>query len=186
VWIVDGIVDGSGSAAHRAVDAAYPSMDVILLAGLAGFFVTAAWRTPAFLLLVTSIVALLVSDEVYGVSSNSYRSGDWTDLGWLLSYLLWAAAALHPSMVELSAPRRRRSGVRVHSARIALLTAALLSAPRSRSSSSFGCAESCARSKGSAHASVLHAQTRSRHRCSSHFRTTSSWKPTSSRTSSSR
>jgi signal transduction histidine kinase len=129
VWIVDGIVDGPGSAGHRAIDAAYPSMDVILLAGLAGFFVTAAWRTPAFLLLVTSIVALLVSDEVYGVSSSSYRSGDWTDLGWLASYILWAAAALHPSMVELSAPRRRRSGVRVHSARIALLTAALLSAP---------------------------------------------------------
>ena len=129
VWVVDKIIDGSGSAAHRAIDAAYPSMDVILLAGLAGFFVTAAWRTPAFLLLVTSVVALLVSDEVYGVSSSSYRSGDWTDLGWLLSYLLWAAAALHPSMVELSQPRRRRSSLRVHNVRVALLTAALLSAP---------------------------------------------------------
>jgi signal transduction histidine kinase len=129
VWIVDGIVDGSGSAAHRAVDGSYPSMDVVLLAGLAGFFVTAAWRTPAFLLLVTSVVALLVSDEVYGVSSSSYRSGDWTDLGWLASYILWAAAALHPSMRELSQPRRRRSGLRVHSARVALLTTALLSAP---------------------------------------------------------
>ena len=129
VWVVDGIVDGSGSTAHRAIDAAYPSMDVILLAGLAGFFVTAAWRTPAFLFLVTSVVALLVSDEVYGVSSSSYRSGDWTDLGWLFSYILWAAAALHPSMQELSRPRRRRSSVRVHTARVALLTAALLSAP---------------------------------------------------------
>jgi signal transduction histidine kinase len=129
VWIVDGIVDGSGSTAHRIVDASYPSMDVLLLAGLAGFFVTAAWRTPAFLLLVTSVVALLVADEVYGVSSSSYRSGDWTDLGWLASYILWATAALHPSMRELSHPRRRRSGLRVHSARIALLTAALLSAP---------------------------------------------------------
>ncbi len=128
VWIVDGIVDGSGSVAQRAVDAAYPSMDVVLLAGLAGFFVTAAWRTPAFLLLVASIAALLVSDEVYGVSSNSYRSGDWTDLGWLLSYILWAAAALHPSMTRLSQPHRSRS-LHVHPARIALLTAALLSAP---------------------------------------------------------
>jgi signal transduction histidine kinase len=129
VWIVDGIVGGPGSAAHRAVNAAYPSMDVVLLAGLAGFFVTAAWRTPAFLLLLTSVVALLVSDEVYGVSSNSYRSGDWTDLGWLASYILWAVAALHPSMRELSRPRRGRSSLRVHNARIALLTAALLSAP---------------------------------------------------------
>jgi signal transduction histidine kinase len=129
VWIVDGIIDGGGSAGSRAVNAAYPMMDVVLLAGLAGFFVTAAWRTPAFLLLVTSIVSLLVSDEVYGVNSNSYRSGDWTDLGWLLSYILWAAAALHPSMRELSQPRRRRSRLRVHTFRIALLVAALLSAP---------------------------------------------------------
>ena len=129
VWIVDKIVDGSGSTASRAVDAAYPMMDVVLLAGLAGFFVTAAWRTPAFLLLVTSVVALLAADEVYGVASNSYRSGDLTDLGWLVSYILWAAAALHPSMRELSQPRRRRSCLRVHSVRIALLAAALLSAP---------------------------------------------------------
>ena len=129
VWIVDGIIDGGGSAASRAVNAAYPMMDVVLLAGLAGFFVTAAWRTPAFLLLVTSVVSLLVSDEVYGVGANSYRSGDLTDLGWLLGYILWAAAALHPSMRELSTPRRRRSTLRVHSVRIALLAAALLSAP---------------------------------------------------------
>src|SRR4029077_9095419 len=91
--------------------------------------VTAAWRTPAFLLLVTSIVALLAADEVYGVASNSYKSGDVTDLGWLASYALWGAAALHPSMRELSQPRRRRSHLRVHSVRIALLAAALLSAP---------------------------------------------------------
>ena len=129
VWIVDGIIDGRGSSASRAVNAAYPMMDVVLLAGLAGFFVTAAWRTPAFLLLVTSVVSLLVSDEVYGVGANSYRSGDWTDLGWLLGYILWAAAALHPSMRELSRPHRRRSTLRVHSVRIALLAAALLSAP---------------------------------------------------------
>ena len=127
VWIVDGIVDGGGSVLHRTIDAAYPSMDIVLLAGLAGFFITAAWRTPAFLFLVTSVVALLIADEFY--TSGTYTSGDWTDIGWLISYVLWATAALHPSMVELSHPRRRRSGVRVHSVRIALLTAALLSAP---------------------------------------------------------
>jgi signal transduction histidine kinase len=129
VWIVDGILDGGGSTASRAVTAAYPMMDVVLLAGLAGFFVTAAWRAPAFVLLVASVVALLVADEVYGVDINTYKSGDWTDLGWLLSYILWAAAALHPSMKELSQPRRRRSYLRVHPVRIALLAAALLSAP---------------------------------------------------------
>jgi signal transduction histidine kinase len=103
-------------------------MDIVLLAGLAGFFVTAAWRTPSFLLLVASITTLLVSDEIYG--TTTYHAGDWTDLGWLLSYVLWATAALHPSMTRLSEVYRRRdSTVVVHPARIALLTAALLSAP---------------------------------------------------------
>ncbi len=86
VWVVQKIVDGSGSGVERAVNAGYPSMDIVLLAGLAGFFVTAAWRTPAFLLLVASITTLLVSDEIYG--STTYHAGDLTDLGWLLSYIL--------------------------------------------------------------------------------------------------
>ncbi len=128
VWVVQKIVDGSGSGVERAVNAGYPSMDIVLLAGLAGFFVTAAWRTPAFLLLVASITTLLVSDEIYG--STTYHAGDLTDLGWLLSYILWATAALHPSMTRLSeVQRRKESAVVVRPARIALLTAALLSAP---------------------------------------------------------
>jgi len=128
VWVVQKIVDGSGSVVERAVNAGYPSMDIVLLAGLAGFFVTAAWRTPAFLLLVASIATLLVSDEIYG--TTTYHAGDWTDVGWLLSYILWATAALHPSMTRLSEVHRRRdSRVVVHPARIALLTSALLSAP---------------------------------------------------------
>ena len=44
------------AAGGRAINAAYPLMDVVLLAGLAGFFMSAAWRTPAFLLLVASVV----------------------------------------------------------------------------------------------------------------------------------
>ncbi|HEX6788341.1 MAG TPA: HAMP domain-containing sensor histidine kinase [Gaiellaceae bacterium] len=129
VWIMDAIVDGPGSVTERAVNMAYPGMDVLLLAGLAGFFVTAAWRTPAFVMLVASLTALLVADDIYGIQGGSYASGDYTDLGWLLSYILWAAAALHPSMRELSKPRRRRVRLRIHPVRIVLLTVALLSAP---------------------------------------------------------
>ncbi|HET8528462.1 MAG TPA: HAMP domain-containing sensor histidine kinase [Gaiellaceae bacterium] len=130
VFVLDRIVDGSGSTAEIAVSAAYPVMDIVLLAGLAGFFVSAAWRTPSFLLLVTSVVLLLVADEVYGVSPDSYRSGDWVDAGWLLSYVLWAAAALQPTMRELSHPiRRPYRRLRVGASRIAVLMAALLTPP---------------------------------------------------------
>jgi signal transduction histidine kinase len=65
---------------------------------------------------------------VYGIGPSSYRSGDWIDGGWLLSYVLWAVAALHPSMRELSEQQPRRSA-RVSGWRIALLTGALVAAP---------------------------------------------------------
>jgi signal transduction histidine kinase len=126
VFLMSKIVHGPGTQLARGVLAAYPAADVVLLAGLAGFFVTAAWKTRSFELLVGSVVLLLAADEVYG--TTTYYSGEWVDALWLLSYLLWATAALHPSMRELSRPRRTRR-VRVSPGRIALLTCALLTAP---------------------------------------------------------
>jgi signal transduction histidine kinase len=128
VFLMAPLVRGEGSVAHRAVLAAYPAADTLLLAGLAGFFVTAAWRTVSFQLLVGSLAALLIADEVYGLDRNAYSNGSWIDGLWLLSYVLWATAALHPSMRELSEPRRVRRA-RVSRWRIGLLVAALLTAP---------------------------------------------------------
>jgi signal transduction histidine kinase len=128
-YIVDAIVDGGGSPTRRAVEAAYPMMDIVLLAALAGFFTTAAWRTPAFLLLVAGVVPLLVSDEIYGLTSSSYTAGSYVDLGWLLSYVLWGAAALQPSMRELSEPRPDFEELRLSRVRIGVLTGALLAGP---------------------------------------------------------
>ena len=103
---MDSINDGPGSVLSRAVNEADPGW-CALDRGPRGFFVTAAWRTPAFVMLVLSLTALLVSDDLFGLQRNSYVSGDYTDLGWLLSYILWAAAALHPSMRETE--RRARA-----------------------------------------------------------------------------
>jgi len=128
IFVMSSIVSGAGSAGQRAVGAAYPGMDVILLAALAGCFVTAVWRSPAFVLLVGSIVSLLIADEVYGLAPTAYRSGDWIDGGWLLSYLLWAAAALHPSMRSLT-ERQPRTFARVSAWRIALLMGAVVAPP---------------------------------------------------------
>jgi len=128
VYLLDGILDSSDSTFTIAVNAAYPLMDLILLAGLAGFFVTAAWRTPPFWLLATSVVLLLVADEVFAF--GSYTSGEWVDSGWLLSYTLWAAAALPPSRRELSEPSRRRyQRLRVSPFRVGVLMLALLAPP---------------------------------------------------------
>jgi signal transduction histidine kinase len=129
VFVLDHIVNTT-SGAERVVTAAYPLMDIILLAGLAGFFVSAAWRTPSFLLLVAGVVLLLVSDEIYGIGPDSYRSGSWVDAGWLLSYVAWAAAAVHPSMCDVGKPVRRAYGrLRISPWRIFTMVAALLTAP---------------------------------------------------------
>jgi signal transduction histidine kinase len=103
-------------------------MDVALLAGLAGFFVTASWRASAYFLLVTGVATLLAADEVFAL--GDYSSGSWVDAGWLLSYTFWAAAAVHPSMRELSRPSPRTySRLRITQSRVWVLTASLLAAP---------------------------------------------------------
>jgi signal transduction histidine kinase len=128
VFLMGPAVRGEGSTTEHVVAGLYPVMDVVLLAGFVGFFVSPAWRTPAFRLLVGGVLALLVGDEIYGLESSSYSSGSWVDAAWLLSYVLWGAAALHPTMRELSAPRREPT-LRIGFGRVALLAAALLTVP---------------------------------------------------------
>ena len=127
-FLIDDIVHGPGSAAFKGVSLAYPAMDVVLLAALAIYFLTPAWRTVAYRYLAASIALLLVADEVYGTSPDSYADTTWLDTGWLLSYVLWGVAALHPTMTALS-ERRGGGAPRLHPVRLAFLTAGLLAAP---------------------------------------------------------
>jgi signal transduction histidine kinase len=128
MFLMGPAVRGSGSRAEHFVSGLDPAMDVVLLAGFAGFFVSPAWRTPAFRYLIGAVLALLLGDEIYGLNANGYASGDWVDFTWMLSYVLWAAAALHPSMSELS-KARHMPALRVTRGRIAVLAAALVTVP---------------------------------------------------------
>ena len=125
VFVMQPMLSGGGSTAARIVTATYPAGDVVLLAGFAGFLVSPAWRYPSFWLLGAAVVAFLVGDEIYALTVDMYTSGGLLDSTWMLSYVLFGAAALHPSMRELSEPRRR-ARLRVSNWRIALLTAAVL------------------------------------------------------------
>jgi signal transduction histidine kinase len=126
VFLTRPALNAGGSTLTRAVNAAYTGADAVLLAGFAGFFVSAAWRKPAFVLLVGGVGALLLGDEVNAlVYSSSYYNGAPVDAAWLVSYLLFGVAALHPSMRDLSEPRRV-SSLRVSNVRIGLLIGALL------------------------------------------------------------
>jgi hypothetical protein len=88
----------------KLVSIAYPTGDLILLAAVIRLSVDAGKRRPSFYLLTASIVTLLLTDFVYGILTldGTYTHQLWLDAGWIFFYLLWGAAALHPSMVELS------------------------------------------------------------------------------------
>ena len=69
---------------------------------------TAVDASRAFYLLSASIVSLLVTDFVYGILTlnNAFHHQLMLDLGWTAYQLLWATAALHPSMVTLEEPAK--------------------------------------------------------------------------------
>jgi diguanylate cyclase (GGDEF)-like protein/PAS domain S-box-containing protein len=122
--------DPTLSLLPKLVSIGYPLGDVILLAAAIRLAVDTGKRRPAFYLLISSIVTLLVSDFIYGILTldNSYHHQLSLDVGWIYFYLLWGAAALHPSMNELEQAAVDRQP-RLTRTRLALLTAASLIAP---------------------------------------------------------
>lgn len=118
------------SLVTRLVSMAYPAMDVLLLAVAARLVMGHGTRPRAFRFLAASILCLILTDAVYGAIElgGSYSMGSWLDLGWLSTYLLWGAAALHPSMRDLSTPATTPTGS-LSGKRIVLLAAATLIAP---------------------------------------------------------
>jgi PAS domain S-box-containing protein len=96
-----------GSLASRAISLAYPVADLVLLALLARAVFVRATRSASYWLMLGAVVLLFVSDcgDVMPTLNPSYHPHGWLDAGWLLSYLLLAVAALHPSMARLVAPR---------------------------------------------------------------------------------
>jgi signal transduction histidine kinase len=116
------------SESQRLVAMAYPAMDVLLAVGLAQLLLGPGGRTRAYRLLLVSVALWVVADEIYGLNVDTYQGGDWIDALWLGSYVVWAAAALDPSMARLAEPDRRRLP-RLTAARIGLLAGGLLLGP---------------------------------------------------------
>ena len=124
----------------KAVSIAYPLGDVLLLAAAIRLAVDAGKRAPAFYLLAGSIVCLLATDSAYNLAllKGTYNHSQLIyDLGWMMYYILWGAAALHPSMRVLEEPATD-SRARLTSMRLALLGAACLIAPSIRFGQALG------------------------------------------------
>jgi diguanylate cyclase (GGDEF)-like protein/PAS domain S-box-containing protein len=94
------------STLEKATSAAYPMLDLLLLAtGIR--LITAVRPTPAVWLLGAGGVIMLAADVVYGTVQlwGDWEVGGPIDAGWIALHALWGAAALHPSMRELTEPR---------------------------------------------------------------------------------
>ncbi|MEU4690168.1 bifunctional diguanylate cyclase/phosphodiesterase [Actinoplanes sp. NPDC023714] len=125
--------DTAVTGLEQAVSTAYPAADALLLGFLARLFLARA-GTASTRLLAVAAVLLLIADVGYSVVSlYSGSDDDQFAAGWLLSYVVWAAAALHPSMRVPPEPESAASrGGRVQAAVLgasALLGPVLLFVP---------------------------------------------------------
>jgi diguanylate cyclase (GGDEF)-like protein/PAS domain S-box-containing protein len=131
VWLIAPYIhDDTLSTAGRLVSVAYPLADVLLLAVAVRLALDGGQRRLSFHLMSASIVCLLVTDFVYGlmILQGTYDHQLWLDVGWVGFYLLWGAAALHPTMSEIDEPEVRSGGVLTRF-RLGLLAGASLIAP---------------------------------------------------------
>ena len=92
-----------------AVSIAYPIGDVLLLAVILRLLTGGGVRGWSPALLVLGALGLMGSDIAYALVRlyGTWHVGTPADLGWVLFYICWGAAALHPSMVNLTTPHER-------------------------------------------------------------------------------
>jgi diguanylate cyclase (GGDEF)-like protein len=116
------------SIAASAVELAYPVADILLIGLLIRLVTTPGGRTPAFRLLMAAVALLVFGDTAADIVDLASASTHSFDFLWLLSYLCWGAAALHPSMRTLSDPAPD-SVLMFSSRRLVVMTVATLVAP---------------------------------------------------------
>ena len=118
------------STLQKSVAIAYPLGDVLVLAMLARLLAPRATRTGCVQLLTVGAVAGLASDVSFGLLQlrGAFHAGTVVDLGWVIFYGAWGAAALHPTMTQLTQPVTRQHG-EVSAVRLTVLMLASLIAP---------------------------------------------------------
>lgn len=122
-------LDDTSDLVTRLVAMAYPAADILIIAMVARLFASPGARTTAYRMFIGALLTLVVGDIAYAVLTTLFTyTGGLIDAAWLASYVLWGAAALHPSMRSLSevAPDK---AVRFTRKRFSLLAATSLLAP---------------------------------------------------------
>jgi len=115
---------------QRAFSVAYPLGDILILAVLARLLSGGGARNPSLALLTGGAVGLLAADCVYGYIQlhGNWKVGGRTDIGWVVFYCFWGAAALHPSMRNLTEVQPRRDK-QLSAVTLLILSAVTLVAP---------------------------------------------------------
>ncbi len=99
VFVIRDEIGSSSDGLTAVVAAAYPFLDIVLIA-IVVHLLLVRHRTLSLALLGWSFGAYLVADLVYAKLSldGTYVVGQLVDAGWLLGYVALGVAALHPSM----------------------------------------------------------------------------------------
>ncbi|MEN3307348.1 MAG: hypothetical protein V7603_3550, partial [Micromonosporaceae bacterium] len=133
MWVVarPSVVATGMSAAAGVVTLAYPAADLVLLVLALRMAMGPGRRTRAFRLLLASILLTTVTDLLYLATTT--RGWDLpsavTDIGWLLGYITFGCAALHPTMRSLGQPSAEQAEGGVPLRRKILLATSGLFAP---------------------------------------------------------
>jgi diguanylate cyclase (GGDEF)-like protein/PAS domain S-box-containing protein len=129
-WVVTPTLSSNtGASMEHVVAVAYPLADLVLVVvTVYAMFSLPRW-SPAAWFLFGGLTTMLCADALYArlIADGTYHDGGAADALWPISYLLLAAAVMHPSMRNLW--EGRSSPVRRERARMVVLGAALFSAP---------------------------------------------------------
>jgi diguanylate cyclase (GGDEF)-like protein/PAS domain S-box-containing protein len=121
--------DSASTIVQKLVSMGYPFMDLVLLTVVVRLVISPGRRGVSFYLLPLAALSLFLTDFVYsyiGVQGIVYDQSGYLEAGWAMFYILWGAAALHGSMLNLS-ERAPDQEVRVTRGRLFLIgTAALV------------------------------------------------------------
>jgi diguanylate cyclase (GGDEF)-like protein/PAS domain S-box-containing protein len=131
VFIIGPSWHAEGDLLLRLTSIAYPLMALLLVSVTIRLMVGAGLQVPAFGLILGAISVLFVTDALYGwtLLHTPYVPGSgYLEIGWLACYVLWGAAALHPSMRAVS-ERAEASRPRLTWSRLTLLGGAALMPP---------------------------------------------------------
>jgi diguanylate cyclase (GGDEF)-like protein len=131
IWVftITPTVHQPGHLFDNAVSIGYPIGDVLLLAVIMRLLTGGGVRSVSPVLLVVGALGLMGSDIAYALVRlyGTWYVGSPADLGWVVFYISWGAAALHPSMRDLTEPHEREG--RLTAGRVIPLALAAMVAP---------------------------------------------------------